>query len=64
MLRGPGGTEPTLITQAVREGKTFDEAVALVEQLHDFQCEQWWKDLNRELILEAAGVKPKAKGKG
>lgn len=69
MVRGPGGTEPFLILQGIKSGKTFEQSLADVEKASGFHCEQWWIDLNRDAMLEAASEKPKAeaakaKGKG
>lgn len=64
MTRGPGGNEPIMILQRVKDGKSFEDAVAEVEAIGGFRCEQWWKDLNKQPILEAAGVATRgSKGK-
>lgn len=59
LIRGPGGTEPHMIIERVKAGMSFDQALAEVEQLGQFRCEQWWIDLNRPLITEAAKPAPK-----
>lgn len=65
MVRGPGGTEPHMILQRVREGLSFDDAVAEVERICSFKCEKWWIDLNREPITKAAKpAVPDKPGKG
>lgn len=54
MVRGPGGNEPYLILQGVKNGLSFDESVREVERIGGFTCERWWIDLNRKPITEAA----------
>jgi hypothetical protein len=62
MHRGPGGNETTLILEHMKKGKSFDDAVAQVEMVHGFICEQWWKDLNRAVYeAEVKGSPAKAK---
>ncbi|MBK9446183.1 MAG: hypothetical protein IPO00_08845 [Betaproteobacteria bacterium] len=65
MIRGPGGTEPNMLIELVKSGKTFDEALADVETACGFTCEKWWIDLNRKVITETYGPsKGHPKGKG
>lgn len=57
-----------MILQRVKDGMSFDAAVADVEIICGFKCEKWWIDLNRAPITQAAKpeTKPDAKpaGKG
>lgn len=53
MRRGPGGNEPTLIADKMKEGKSFEVAVREVEILHGFICEEWWKELNKPVFEKA-----------
>jgi hypothetical protein len=43
-----------MIIGRVKAGMSFDQAVAEVEGLCGFKCEQWWLDLNRKVITESA----------
>lgn len=58
LIRAPGGIEPEMIIERVKAGKTFDQALREVETLGQFRCEQWWVDLNRDLISGAAKPAP------
>lgn len=55
MKRGPGANEPQMIIERVKAGVPFDEAVAEVAALCNFECEKWWVDLNRKVITETYG---------
>jgi hypothetical protein len=66
LVRGPGANEPHMISERVKAGMSFDEAIAEVETLCNFRCEQWWIDLNRPLFTNpppAQKAEPPKKGK-